>query len=160
MFEQLRQLDRVGASLARRDELAANIDALTRDIAKLESEVRAEQQGVPLTRLADALATHMNEYLNALNLSGVHRWVAGRVTAKLTDTALTLFINNNPWPETVGATNTCYFLVAYNYALLAMTGDEGNLYPGLSVIDLLANMSDVKIMKDQENYLIEPLAGC
>lgn len=60
--------------------------------------------------------------------------------------------------EVVGATNTCYLLVACNYVLLAMTGDAGNLYPGLSVIDLPANMSDVKVMKDQENYLIEPFS--
>ena len=158
LTEQLRQLDRVSASLARRDELATTIDNLTHEIAKLEGEVRAEQQGVPLNRLADKLATHMNEYLNALNQAGVQRWAAGRVTAKLTDTALTLFINGNHWGEVVGATNTCYFLVAYNYALLAMTGDAGNLYPGLSVIDLPANMSDVKVMKDQENYLIEPFS--
>lgn len=158
LTEQLRQLDRVGASLVRRDELAASIDDLTSEILKLESEVRVEQQGVPLNRLADTLATHMNEYLNALNLSGAQRWAAGRVSAKLTYTALALFINGNPWGEVVGATNTCYFLVAYNYALLAMTGDAGNLYPGLSVIDLPANMSDVKVMKDQENYLIEPFS--
>jgi hypothetical protein len=160
LTEQARQLDRVSSALAKRDKLATSIDALNHEIGVLEAAVRSQQKDAPLEQLANTFAMHMNEYLNALNLNvdGNPRWVAGRVSARLTDSSLTFFINGNRWGEVVGATNTCYFLVAYNYALLAMTGAPGNLYPGLCVIDLPANMSDVKVMKDQENYLIEPFS--
>jgi rubrerythrin len=155
--EQLRQLDRIELALARHGELSDQIADMDRQIEELRSEVKAKIRSVDLTDRGRILATGMNNYLNALNAGeGSRRWVAGQVGVRLRDRDANFTLGGGNWRREVGGTLTCFFLAAYNYALLRLSAIANAAYPGFSVIDLPPNLSDNRVLTDEENYLVEP----
>jgi hypothetical protein len=99
----------------------------------------------------------MNTYLNALNAgSGPARWSAGAVEVQIRDRELRFQLNGRNWKSEVGGTYTCFFLAAYQYALLRLSAEVSGSYPGLAIIDLPPNVSDNRLRSDEEDYLIEP----
>jgi hypothetical protein len=157
LSEQIRQLERIEQALAKRDELSEKIDALSAEIQQLESQVAAEASSVRHSQSADVLASGINSYLNSLNAgSGPPRWSAGRVDVEIREREVRFNLNGRDWKSEVGGTFTCFFLAAYQYALLQLSAVDAGAYPGLAIIDLPANVSDNRILDDAENYLVEP----
>lgn len=155
--EQLNQLNRIGELLRKRDQLSGEVDRLNHDIALLSAEVGAKRGAVRASRAEDMLEEGLNTYLNALNAgSQGPRWSGGRVSVSVGARAIRMKLNGKNWENEVGATFTCYFLAAYNFALLRLTTEAQALYPGFAMVDLPANMSDHRVLRDQESYLARP----
>ena len=49
-----------------------------------------------------------------------------------------------------------FFLIAYHYSLLTLTGKDGCHFPGLLVLDFPAELEDVSSVADKENFVLEP----
>lgn len=157
LSEQLRQLDRIEQALTRHEELADHVSTMDRQIEELRAEVKAKTRAVDLVGRGKVMATGMNNYLNALNAGeGPRRWVAGQVGVRLRDRDASFTLGGGNWRREVGGTFTCFFLAAYNYALLRLSAVGNAAYPGFSVIDLPPNLSDNRVLTDEENYLVEP----
>ena len=156
LAEQLRQIDRIAAALSRRDTLSERIDEISREIEQLNADVSAMASEADFSLSSDVLADGMNSYLNALNAGGEPRWRGERVSVRLRDRGFKLQVGSQDWKSEVGATYACYFLAAYNYALLRLSALPTAEYPGFAAIDLPPNISDFRGLTDQENYLVEP----
>jgi len=155
--ERLDQLKRIEIALDQRSSLSNKVDKLNHEVSLLSSEVQRITAKVEYSKNSDLLADAMNDYLNKLNAgNGAKRWPGGRVSVMLGDRDTKITVNGHDWNSEVGGTYKCYLLAAYNYALLSITGVKGSLYPGFAVIDLPPNISDNRILSEQENYLVEP----
>jgi hypothetical protein len=84
----------------------------------------------------DALTDGMNEFLNLLNDASPGAWNQGRINVLLTSTNVEFFVGNGRSSNKLGGTMTLYFLLAYHFGLLRLSGDPLRRYPGLSIIDL------------------------
>jgi len=154
--EQLRSLQRIERALELRDRLTEEIDAATREASVLEAEVDRVTQSVNFEAAGTMLADGFNTYLNALNASDSGRWPEGRVDVHLDSRQVGVTINGAAWRPKLGATFACFFLNAYHYALLRLSGRSGCHYPGVAVLDFPPTLADGKAITDEENYLIEP----
>jgi hypothetical protein len=153
--ERIRQLQRIGTTLDRREELARRVDALRQDIARLKSAVQEKKAEPEFTELGDRLAAAMTDYLNALNGPDRARWGPRQVSVTVTEERLRLLVDRQPWQRMLGAHLRAYFFLAYQYALLKLCRTEPFAYPGLLLIDFPANLSEIGISA-QENYLLRP----
>ena len=51
---------------------------------------------------------------------------------------------------------TLYFLLSYQYGLLRLSRESGCNYPGLTVLDMPAELPDVESVADLENFVLVP----
>lgn len=154
--ELLRALQRIERALELRDRLSEEIDAATREAADLEAEVDRVTRSVNFEAAGTTLADGFNSYLNALNAGDPGRWPEGRADVHLNARQAEVTINGAAWRPKLGATFACFFLNAYHYALLRLSGRPGCHYPGVAVLDFPPTLADGKAITDEENYLIEP----
>ncbi|MDP9349933.1 MAG: hypothetical protein M3P51_00085 [Chloroflexota bacterium] len=160
LSEQLRQLDRVEQALARREDLSARVTILDAEVDALRAEVKDKTRSIRFTDMSAALASGMNDYLNALNAGGDSpRWQGGRAGVRIRERDTTFTLGGHNWRREVGGTFTCFFLAACNYALLRLSAVEGAAYPGFTIVDLPPNVSDNRLLTDEENYLVEPFVS-
>jgi DNA repair exonuclease SbcCD ATPase subunit len=156
--EKINQLQRISGSLDRRNQLSQKIDQLTQSISLLESAISQESSHLDFSTSGDVLADGMNTYLNELKRLHPTSWnTAAEVSAHLTDRSLSLKVGQGSWRTKLGGTMRLYFLMAYHYALLSLTGGENRFYPGLLILDFPAAMEDGSTIADKENFVLEPL---
>jgi len=102
------------------------------------------------------LSNGMTTYLNELESFGNKIWSMERVNVILKERSFTFSVGGEEWTSKLGGTLTLYFLMAYHYALLSLTKEEGCHYPGLVILDLPPTMEDNTTVKDKENFILEP----
>ncbi len=51
---------------------------------------------------------------------------------------------------------TLYFVIAYQYSLLALGNRSGRHFPGLLLLDFPAQLEDGTSVADKENFVLEP----
>jgi hypothetical protein len=153
--ERVRQLQRIGVTLERREELARRADELRANVARLRSAVQEKKAEPEFTQLGDQLADAMTDYLNALDAPDRERWGHRNISVVVTEGSLRLLVDRQPWARKLGAHMRAYLFLAYQYALLKLCRSEPFMYPGLLLIDFPANLSELGI-SDQENYLLQP----
>lgn len=105
---------------------------------------------------ADHLAEEMNSYLHALNPHGQLRWDMDCVSARVAQRNIRFLVGESEWSSELFGTLRVYFLLAYHYALLSLSGGEGYHYPGFCILDLPPELGDGQ--PREVNYLIGPLA--
>lgn len=153
--ERVRQVNRIRATLQRRDELAEKIRGIDGRIEKLEKSIATNEAQADLVSAADALSEGMNDYLNLLNDVTPGAWSQGRIDLLLTETSFDFFVGNGRWSNKLGGTMTLYFLLAYHFALLRLTGDPVRDYPGLSIIDLPPQLDEAAVV-EMERFIVSP----
>jgi hypothetical protein len=127
-------------------------------LSLLESAVSQESSGLDFSASGDVLADGMNTYLNELRRLHPTSWnTLAEVSAHLTDRSLSLKVGQGSWKTKLGATMRLYFLMAYHYALLSLTGADNRFYPGILILDFPAAMEDGSTIADKENFVLEPL---
>ena len=157
--EQLRTLASISKSLDQRDALTAEIDRISAEADSLEVEVAARLKDAPLAAAGTRLADGLNTYFNALNLGDPTRWPEGEVSVRLGKRDFGIEVKAADWHIKLGRTLACFFLNAYHYALLQLSGQPGYHYSGLAIIDFPPTLADERELTDEENYLIEPFIG-
>jgi hypothetical protein len=154
--ERRRQLERIKASLAKRETLAQQISDVQRDVAALEAEVRAQSLKIDFERAGDLLQDGMNTYLNSIKEANEHSWTQDGIHVRLSDRDFRIKVGDTNWKTKLGGTLTLYFLISYHYALMTLTCLDGFHYPGLTVLDFPAKLEDGTQIKDKENFVVEP----
>ena len=154
--QQLRQLENLGETLAKRDKLSAQIDAVQAQITALEGQVAREAERLDFERSGDVLTDAMNQYLQALRKQNPQSWTSGRVSIRLEPKYFQFFVDGRKWSTKLGGTLSLYFLIAYHYGLLSLTDKAKCHYPGLTILDLPAELEDSRSIADKENFVLQP----
>jgi len=154
--EQLRTLENISRALELRDSLTGDIDAISPEVRVLEAEVNQLTETVDFEKAGNTLADGFNTYFNALNAGDPNRWPEGAVAVRIRDRHFDVTLGGGAWKPKLGATYACFFLNAYHYALLGLSGREGFNYPGFAMIDFPPTLADGRELTNEENYLIEP----
>ena len=153
--EELAQLERLKRALERRERLSKQIAEMERDVVRLKGEVAKQKHGMKYERAADLLADGMNTYLNEIERLRPGSWPAGPVWVRLGDRRFDIGIGSDHWRGRLGGTLTLYFLFAYHYSLLRLAPLPECYYPGIVLLDVLAEIEG-EAVADKENFVLEP----
>jgi len=137
--ERLSQLNRISNSLKKREELSKEITNIQNEVDRLESTVSQQNSQV------------------VIHESKPNLWPSQRrVSVDINRRDAKFFVDNRKWSTKLGGTTTLIFLMAYHYALLSLTAKDNFNYPGLFIVDFPAELDDGTIVRDQENFILEP----
>jgi len=151
--ERLRQL------VHRRDELSRKLDELAGELNDLDAQIAKRRTSLALETSSDVFSDAMMDYLDVLNREGQDRWTQGAVGLELRSRGFSFTVAGSRWQRRLGGSLTLYFLLAYHFALLRLTGQQNRHYPGFAVLDLPATLEDGANVKDKENYILDPFSA-
>lgn len=161
--EQVRQMGRFESVLDLRDRLNKTIDRLESEVKALAAEQGQLDAEVSFENASALLEESMNHFTNLLNqgieqygVSDTFRWTHGAISLDLSEKNYRFRVKGQSWSTRLGATVQVHFLLAYHYALLRLTMEQGRHYPGLVILDFPPNLLDSETVGDKENYLIDP----
>lgn len=155
--ERRKQWQRIASALNEREEISEKITDLQLQISELDDAVERRNRLVDFTSVSDVLADGMNDYLTSLNVFRPNAWSQDEIALSLGERRFRFAVGGEPWATRLGGTLTLYFLLAYQFGLLQLSNNERYNYPGLTVLDMPAELPDVEI-SDLENFAIEPFA--
>lgn len=155
LMEQTETFRRIAESLKFKEKLDKVITTLTNQIADLEKDV-ARRGKANFEQAADDLEAGMADYINAISKDRRARWnLTGRINLNIDERGFDFNIGRAKW-SSIGGTTKLYFLFAYHYGLLSLTGKKDYHYPGLLIMDFPATLPDGDFLKRAENYLVQP----
>ena len=161
--ERLQQLGRFLKLLQRKGDLSEQISTLKGELAGMETEVDSMRGSADLEGPAEHLTDQMSNYLNKINrliekygYSEKFKWTHSRISLDTRKRDFTFRVGSEKWSSQLGGTHKIFFLMAYSYALLSLTGHEHFFYPGLLILDFPAETVDQETIGGSENYLVEP----
>ena len=158
LLEQVENYRRIEKSLETKAQLTAKITVLQNQVIDLEKDVA--RIGSPnFSKAADDLAEGMMNYINAIVKDRPARWnQQGRINLLINEKGFEFYIGQTKW-SSPGGTTKLYFLFAYHYGLLSLTGQAGYHYPGLLIMDFPAALPDGESLRRAENYLVQPFVA-
>jgi hypothetical protein len=155
LSERQRQIGRLKTALELGQELTNKVATIEKDIqpiqARVDNAMRATDFGEAESRLSDG----MNEYVQAINRLRPGAWPHNPITVDVTRWGFRMRVGSRQWNKVLGGTDTLYFLMAYQYGLLALSDKKDCHYPGLSIIDVPGEFSGEAI-EDKENFIVQP----
>jgi hypothetical protein len=153
--ERQKHLNRLKRAVASGAELTAEIAAKEREIEPIEARVNELQRAADFDDAAKKLADGMNEYLSEINKLKPKVWPHNYVAVDISDRRFSIKVGSKKWSAALGGTDSLYFLMAYHYALLALSSHPECHYPGLVILDMPAEFAGEEI-KDMENFILQP----
>ena len=157
--ERVVQVERLRDLVTRRDDLTARLDQMAAQISALEAQIAKTRTSLSLESASDVFSDSMMDYLNVLNRSRRDRWTQGQVGLDLRLRGFAFTVSGSRWQRRLGGSLTLYFLLAYHFALLRLSGQPDRHYPGFAVLDLPATLEDGANVKDKENYILDPFSA-
>lgn len=154
--ERRKQWERIREALKRREQLAAEIERLRARVAQLDHVVERQAASIHFETAADLLCDGMNDYLTRLNEAREGAWTQAEVSLRLDARSFSFQVGGEGWDAKLGGTLTLYFLLAYQYGLLKLSRENRCNYPGLTVLDMPAELPDVESVADLENFVLVP----
>lgn len=153
--ERQRQLSRVSAALELGDDLTERIRTIELQIQPLGAAVDEAMRATDFDEAATLLEDGMNAYLTAINTLKPGIWLHNPVVVDISRSRFSFRVGTRRWRAALGGTDTLYFLMAYQYGLLTLSGKPGYHYPGLSIIDVPGEFSGEDV-EDTENFIVQP----
>ena len=153
--ERQRQIGRVLNALELGHELTNRIKTVEGLIIPIQQRVDDVFRSIDFQSAAGQLEDGMNEYLNAINAIRPDIWRHSAISISISRSRFEIRVGTRRWRSVLGGTDTLYFLMAYHYGLLSLSGKEGKHYPGISIIDIPGEFSGEAI-EDKENFIIQP----
>lgn len=153
--EQIATFKRLNNNLTAKENIEKQILDIQKRIELKKNEINSiEVDGEEQS--PNDLTDGMMEYINEICLSKPERWQQGRINLNIGERDFKFSIGRSKW-SSVGGTLRAYFLFAYHYGLLKLSNSTQCNYPGIVVLDLPFELSEVgDNIKTAENYLIEP----
>jgi len=155
LHERVSQLKRVAATLEKREAIAADIEKIQGEVTALDIELSVQAKNVSFERASDLLSDGMITYLNAINELKPKSWTQQEVDFVLQDRTFIIRVGKGNWRVKLGGTLTLFFIVAYHYALMSLTGKAKCHYPGLCILDFPAQLDGITVSAS-ENFVLEP----
>ena len=153
--ERQRQLGRLSSAVAAGAEILERVRELERKITPLQSRVEEAARSTDFEAAAAELEDGINEYLSAINVLKPGAWRHNSVRIDISRSGFSIKVGTRRWSAVLGGTDTLYFLMAYQYGLLTLSGKNGRHYPGISIIDVPGEFSGESI-EDKENFIVQP----
>lgn len=122
----------------------------------MQAEVIRESASIDYDHAGDRLVDGMITYLNALEHLRPGVWPHAPVSVRITKQSVSLRVGQQDWHAPLGATHRVYFLLAYQHALLSLTGEADCHYPGLALLDFPLTLDDGTRVLDLDNFAMEP----
>ncbi len=97
----------------------------------------------------------MNEYLAAINRLKPGTWQHSDVSVDISASSFRFKVGSRKWQAALGGTDSLYFLMAYHFGLLRLTGRSGYKYPGICILDMPAEFAG-ELIEDKENFIVQP----
>jgi hypothetical protein len=154
--ERLQQLRRIASSLKKREEISAEIMQIQQEVTEFQSKVAEQNSRIDFDKESDVLADWINTYLNLIHGSKPMLWSQKPVAIDLRRRDFKFFVGERSWRSKLGGTAALIFLMAYHYGLMGLSNKEGYNYPGLVILDFPAELDDGSIVRDKENFVLEP----
>lgn len=101
----------------------------------------------------------MITYLNAIKNLRPGIWPHAAVSGRVTEHDVLLSVGQHDWHTHLGATHCVYFLLAYQHALLSLTGEADCHYPGLTILDFPLTLDDGTRTLDIDSFAMEPFVA-
>ena len=156
--ERRKQWRRMKEALKRREDIAERIVDVQRGIARLDDTVERTSAAVDLASASDTLVDGMNDYLRLLNKFRTGAWSQSEIALSLRERQFRFTVGGEQWSSRLGGTLTLYFLLAYQFGLLRLSNTSPFNYPGMTVLDMPAELPDIEV-SDLENFVVEPFAA-
>jgi hypothetical protein len=157
--ERIVHVERLRQLVDRRDEISHQLDEIATKLNDLDAHVAKRRTSLALETSSDMFSDAMADYLQALNRGRHGRWTQGPIGLELRPRGFSFTVAGSRWQRRLGGSLTLYFLLAYHFALLRLSGQESRHYPGLAVLDLPASLEDGADVRDKENYILEPFSA-
>jgi len=152
--EQIQNYKRLLNNIRSKEELNKQILILENNIKEAREKQSKSTQNIDYATIADDLADGMQYYLDQITKNVPGRWThKGRVSIALNESRISFYVDNKNW-DSLGGLDRKYFLLAYQFGLLSLTGKKNYQYPGLVIIDLEAEFTEAK--DGSHNHIIEP----
>lgn len=153
--ERQRQLGRLSAAVAAGAEIMERVREAEKKIGPLQARVDEAARSTDFESAAAKLEAGMNEYLVAINTLKPGAWRHNPARIDISRSGFSIKVGTRRWSAVLGGTDTLYFLMAYHYGLLTLSGKNDCHYPGLSIIDVPGEFSGESI-EDKENFIVQP----
>lgn len=153
--ERQAQLSRVTRALAVEDKMQDEILQLEKDIEPIKERLGEAKHAIDFDARAALLEDGINSYLNAINEIRPDVWRHDLVSINLSASGFNVRVGRRKWSAVLGGTDSLYFLMAYHYGLLSLSGKDSCHYPGLSIIDVPGEFSGEEV-GDKENFIVQP----
>jgi len=153
--ERQAQLSRVTRALAVEDRMQDEILQLEKEIEPIEERLGHAKRAIDFDARAELLEDGINDYLNAINKLRPGVWRHDQVSVNLSASGFTVRVGRRKWSAVLGGTDSLYFLMAYHYGLLSLSGKDSCHYPGFSIIDVPGEFSGEEV-GDKENFIVQP----
>ncbi len=136
--------------------MEADILKLEKKIRPIEDRLGDAKRAIDFDARASLIEDGINHYLISINELRPDVWRhKGGVSINLSASGFSIRVGRRKWSAALGGTDSLYFLMAYNYALLRLSGQELCHYPGLPIIDVPGEFSGEEV-GDKENFVIQP----
>ena len=153
--ERQAQLSRVTRALAVEDNMQDEILRLEKAIKPIEERLGEAKRAIDFDARVTLLEDGINSYLNAINEIRPGVWRHELVSIDLSPSGFNVRVGRRKWSAVLGGTDSLYFLMAYHYGLLSLSGKDSCHYPGLSIIDVPGEFSGEEV-GDKENFIVQP----
>jgi hypothetical protein len=157
--ERLKLLQRIAASLNKREKLSDEIVKIEQEITVLDGKVSIQKSKINFEKAGDILIDGMNTYLNKIYKTKPKLWTHREIAVELRKKDFKFFVGDRNWKSKIGGTSTLFFLISYHYGLMCLTPKNNCNYPGLLILDFPAELEDGSTVKDKENFVLEPFVS-
>lgn len=152
--EQIQGYRRLLNNLKYKESLNEEIKTLDQKIKNVNIIQETITNDIDFNAIADDLAEGMQTYVNKVAAVRRDIWShKGKISITVNDTRVAFYVNNKSW-DSLGKLDIDIFLLAYHYGLLTLTNKRQYLYPGLTIIDLPADLGQAQL--DSYNYIVTP----
>lgn len=153
--ERQRQIARFSSAAASGEVVIEQINKIEKKIAPLQARVDEAARATDFDSAGAELEEGINTYLVAINELKPGVWRHSPVRVDISKTNFNIKVGARRWSAVLGGTDTLYFLMAYQYGLLALSSKNSLNYPGLMIIDVPGEFSGEAI-EDKENFIVQP----
>lgn len=153
--ERQRQITRLSSAVAVGAEIVERVREIEKTIAPLQSRVDEAARSTDFESSAAELEDGINEYVSAIETLKPGAWRHNQVRIDISRSGFSIKVGARRWNAVLGGTDSLYFLMAYHYGLLTLSGKGGRNYPGIAIIDVPGEFSGEAI-EDKENFIVQP----
>ncbi len=144
------QIERIKDTLGYRDVLNQQITELEDRLEQFKAKVKVSRKGLDFASVSDYLTGGMNDYFRLLKKYNTSAWLQKEAKIKVTQSNVTFSVGEESWKH-LSSSQSQFYLLAYNFALLGLSNESSYFYPGILILDLPAKFDVGKPITSEED---------